>query len=144
MRSTHSGPGDAHQKGMGHILTGTALQDSDLFTGGNGELAGWGGGVSIDQRIAQEIGANHSFGSLEFGVQVGAPNIWSRMSYAGPGQPVPPENNPYTNYQRIFADFDANPETLATLRAKRGTVLDLVNQDFRRLTPGTPSSSRTC
>tara|TARA_R110002096_G_scaffold433887_5_gene653892 strand:- start:3173 stop:4540 length:1368 start_codon:yes stop_codon:yes gene_type:complete len=133
MLSSQSGPGDAHQKGMGHILTGTALQEGDLFTGGNGEAAGWGGGISVDQRIAQAIGADHPFGSLEFGVQVGSPNIWSRMSYAGPGQPVPPENSPYANFDRIFADLSVDPATLDSIRARRGTVLDFVNDDFKRL-----------
>ncbi len=134
MKSTSNGPGDAHQKGMGHMLTGTALQEGDLFTGGGGELAGWGGGMSIDQRIANHIGGDRKFGSLELGAQVStSANVWSRMSYSGPGQPLPPDDNPYSAFDRIFSDLNADPFELEQVRAKRGTVLDHVNRDFEAL-----------
>lgn len=133
MQSAQAGPGDAHQKGMAQLLTGTELLTGNLFTGGNGELVGWGGGISVDQRIAQAIGKELKFGSLELGVQVGGANVWTRMAYRGADQPIPPENNPYASFERIFSDVDADPAALAELKAKRRTVLDAVSEDFKRL-----------
>src|SRR5688572_26351108 len=70
MESSNYGPGDGHQKGLGHMLTGTELLEGTEFTGGGGELVGWGGGISVDQRVADVIGGSNRFRSLEYGVQV--------------------------------------------------------------------------
>ncbi|SEK78756.1 Protein of unknown function [Stigmatella aurantiaca] len=133
MESAHHGPGDGHQKGMGHLLTGTELQNGDIFTGGDSEKVGWGGGISIDQEIAKRVGQNDRFPSLLFGVQTGGANIWSRMSYSGPGSPMPAEDNPRNAFNRIFANFNADPAGLAELRYRRHSVLDSTQEDFKKL-----------
>jgi hypothetical protein len=133
MESSNHGPGDGHQKGMGHMLTGTELLEGDLFTGGNGELAGWAGGISVDQAIANAIGGTTRFKSLELGVQVSGATVWSRMSYLAADQPIPPEDNPYNAFDRVFADLGADPLGLQKLRAQRHSVLDVVKQDYESL-----------
>src|SRR5262249_45700441 len=55
-----SGVDSGHQKPMGHMLTGTAVYAQ------GGVVSG--GGISVDQAIANQIGANTKFGSLEMGV----------------------------------------------------------------------------
>src|SRR5690606_18832824 len=67
--SAYEGPGDAHQKGTGQGLTATELQEGD-FQGDGGLSAGWANGISIDQAIADAIGGQTKFRSLELGVYV--------------------------------------------------------------------------
>ncbi|WP_224242184.1 DUF1552 domain-containing protein [Hyalangium gracile] len=133
MQSAGFGPGDAHQKGMAQLLTGTELQSGTLFPGGDSSTVGWGGGISVDQEIANKVGQNDRFPSLLFGVQTGGANIWSRMSYSGPGTPLPPEDNPRGMFDRIFANFNTDPQGLAELRFRRQSVLDSTKDDFLRL-----------
>lgn len=133
MESAHHGPGDGHQKGMAHWMTGTEIQSGELFTGGNGEKSGWGGGVSIDQLVASRIGNATSYNSLLFGVAVSGNNIWSRMSYSAPGVPVSPENNPQAMFDRIFAPLSQDAQQQARIRERRLSVLDYVRGDFQKL-----------
>ena len=130
---SNHGPGDGHMKGMGCLLTGTELLEGDAFTGGNGELAGWGGGISIDQELANNIADDTRFKSLEFGVRTGGATVWSRMSYSAPDQPLPPTDSPYTMFDRVFGDLGADPFGVEKLRAQRHTVLDTVMEDYARL-----------
>jgi hypothetical protein len=131
-RAAQNGPGDDHQKGMGCMLTGTELLDGP-FVGGNGGSAGFAGGISIDQTIANAIGGSTKFKSLEFGVKVEGSTVWDRMSYAGSNQPNPPESNPFAMFTRAFGDLGADPFGLAKLIAQRKTVLDAIQPDYASL-----------
>lgn len=133
MESAHHGPGDGHQKGMAHLLTGTEIQSGTLFTGGNGEGTGWGGGISVDQVVANRIGNAVPFGSLLFGVKVPSNNIWSRMSYSAPGVPLSPENSPLAMFDRVFAPLSQSSEEQARIRTRRLSILDYVRGDFEAL-----------
>lgn len=134
MTSAYNGPGDGHQKGMGHLLTGTELLAGDLFEGGGDSgKVGWGGGISVDQEIANHIGGATKFKSLEFGVQVQANTVWSRMSYAGPDQPLPPMDDPRQALDRIFSDLDVDTAGREQQLAKRQAVLDSVLGDYNTI-----------
>lgn len=132
MLSALSGPGDAHQKGTGQCLTGKELQLGD-FPGDAGAQAGWADNLSIDQQIANHIGQDTPLKSLELGVVVQGSDIYSRINFAGPGQPLPPENSPYRAYERLFADALVDPAILERRRMRRAATLDLVSEDLRRL-----------
>lgn len=132
MLSSLDGPGDAHQKGTGQCLTGTKLLEGD-FTGDAGQTAGWAGGISLDQRVANHFGAATPYRSLEFGVAVQGSTVSSRISYRGSGQPLPPQNSPYAGYQRLFADALKDPVEVARLTNRRRTVLDAVAEQHRAL-----------
>jgi hypothetical protein len=135
MESSYHGPGDAHQRGMGNILTGTELLPGD-FKGNDGQTAGYAGGVSADQVIAERIGKDTRFRSLELSVQNTGVTVYARLSYLGAGQPLPPENNPFTAYDRIFAGVGAGAEAAAEqewLLRRRKSVLDSVMDDYHRL-----------
>ena len=125
--------GDGHQNGMQGMLTGQTLNPG-TFEGGNGELSGWANGISVDQHIANVIGSETKFKSLELAVQPGNnENNWNRMSLLGPDQPVPPEMNPFKAYDRLFKDFAATPADANLAVERDKTVLGAVAENFRQL-----------
>lgn len=138
MQSRSSGPGgNGHDLGMGHMLTA-----ADLVVGpsGVGEFShlpdGSAGGPSIDQVIADGIGAETAFRSIEFGVRAlldPARQVTSRMCYRGPFEVLPPENDPGGAFDAFFGTLDGDPAEMAKLKAKRKSVLDLVQDDFESL-----------
>jgi hypothetical protein len=132
MISARNGPGDGHQRGMGHMLTGTELGTGE-FTGGNGELAGYAGGISVDQFIAQQIHDGEMFDSVELGVKCGGPTTWSRMSSKGYNRPVEPVQDPYTIYDRIFGALEQDAAQRDRIRNRRASVLDFVREDLRQV-----------
>jgi hypothetical protein len=135
MPAADAGPGEDHQQGMGAVLSGRPLQVGN-FVGGDGSLAGWGDGITVDQAIAQHIGTTTPFGSLEFGVRAsafGGSEVRTRMVYAGPAQPISPVDNPSTMWAQLFSELNLSPSQMATLRDKRVSVLDTVAQQFSAL-----------
>jgi hypothetical protein len=124
------GGGDGHQNGIGGMLTGAMLNPGPFQGGAGSPPAGWASSISVDQRIANVIGAGTPLRSLELGVQVTSADNWSRMSYLGNDQPVPPESDPARAYARLFSDFHTDPAVLARLRARRKSVLDAVGDQF--------------
>ncbi|WP_437759205.1 DUF1552 domain-containing protein [Sorangium sp. So ce1389] len=135
MESAYNGPGDPHQQGIGQALTGTELQEGTLFPYAcdPAALVGWGGGISVDQFLAARLGQRTKLSSLELGVQVQYANVSSRISYLGPGQPVPPEDDPRAVFDRLFNDLSADPADLERRRALRRRVLGSVMEDYGSL-----------
>jgi len=133
LEMSRAGVGDGHQKGMGHLWTGSTLLEGTEFEGGDGGTAGWGGGISVDQHVANAVGDDTPYRSLEFGVQTKGATVWSRMSYAGPNQPLAPEDSPDAMFDRLFADFDVDASELDRLKAQRQSVIDLVKGDLDSL-----------
>ncbi|MEX1367525.1 MAG: DUF1552 domain-containing protein [Nannocystaceae bacterium] len=134
LEMSRDGPGDGHQKGMGHLWTGsTLLEGTEFQGGGNAGTAGWGGGISVEQHIANTVGTETPYSSLEFGVQTQGATVWSRMSYAGANQPIAPEDSPEAMYDRLFADFDVDATELQRIKAQRQSVIDLVKGDLDSL-----------
>ena len=129
MRSPERGPGEPHQKGMGGVLTGTHLQPGN-FVGGDGTLAGWGDGQSIDQFLADRIGRDTRIASLELGVRVRGSEVRHRMNYRGPATPLPPEERPANVWTRLFSQQQQGDNALARLTQERRSVLDLVMRQF--------------
>jgi len=134
MEQLRPGPGDGHQKGMAMLWSGSQmLEGGDFQGGGNSGTVGWGGGITIDQEVANAIGTETPFQSLEFGVQTGGATVWSRQSYAGPNQPIAPEDNPTEMFDRLFGDLDIDTEALEKLKAERRSVIDRVKGDLELL-----------
>jgi hypothetical protein len=135
MNAVEAGPGGPHQNGMGGVLTGRPLQEGEMV-GNDGSLAGWGDGISIDQAIADTIGQETPFKSLELGVRAdshGGSRVRTRLSYAGPGQPLPPQNDPRQVFDQLFSDFQTDDGAGDTIRQKRASVLDTVQDQFKRI-----------
>jgi hypothetical protein len=135
MPAADAGPGEDHQQGMGSVLSGHPLQAGN-FVGGDGSLAGWGNGITVDQVIAQHVGGSTPFGSLEFGVRAsafGGSEVRTRMVYAGAAQPLAPYDDPVAMWNLLFSELNLSPTEMAKLRAKRVSVLDTVQGQFAAL-----------
>lgn len=126
MASAYDGPGDGHQKGIGHLWTGVDLQPGTLFT-----TVDWAGGPSVDQRLADVVGGATRLRSLELGVQVPRARVYDRMVYRAAGQPLPPLLDPTATFQAVFGDGD--PLVAAQRRARRKSVLDAVLGEYTAL-----------
>ncbi len=146
MPSAASGPGDDHQRGMGHMLTGVSLLHGSGFDGQGAPDAGWGGGESIDQLIADRFAAETPYRSLELGVLrrggVGGTNanVWNRMCYRGAGEPLPPVDDPRAVFDRVFGSGEG-PE-IERRRRTRPSVLDVVRGDLASLRTRAGASDR--
>ena len=132
LKVTQTGPGGPHQKGIGGLYTGRELQEGE-FMDGCGSRAGWANGISVDQEVAKAIGQNTALPSLELGVRAMQAEVRSRISYAAPGAPLPPMNDPHDVYKRLFSDFQGDPNELNALRERRRSVLDTVQSQFAAL-----------
>jgi hypothetical protein len=129
------GPGDDHMRGMGSMLTGTELLPG-TYQGGCCEPSGVASGISIDQKIANVIGKNQKFKSLEFGVLAGnSGNALSYATYAGSNQPLPAENNPGSIFSRVFNEIGGDQSAVDRLQAQRKSVLDAVAASYSSLAP---------
>jgi hypothetical protein len=137
MALADAGFGSHHTRGIGGLLTGRRILMGNFRSAGP-PTAGWASGVSIDQHIART--ASTRFRTLELGVRVVDAEVRGRISYLGPNQPVPPMEDPYDVFDRIFAGgrppaaagpagpaIDARAERL---RAQRKSVLDFLGQEL--------------
>lgn len=139
---TNDGPGGLHQKGIGGLFTGKQLQSGDLFVDGCGQRAGWANGISVDQEAAKALAVGTPITSLELGVRATENDVQGRIAYAGPGAPLPPMNDPSEVFQRLFSGFGQNTDQLAELRARRRSVLDTVQAQFRSVSARVSSSDQ--
>lgn len=132
------GDGDQHMRGMSCLLTGDELFSGNVQGGGN-TPAGWAKGISIDQELKNFYQSRPEtetrFGSLQFGVAV--PNRadpWTRMSYAGPNQPLAPISDPDQMLSRIYGSMK-DKDTL------KG-VIDLIQDDLKKVSKNLGSEDR--
>jgi hypothetical protein len=129
-------PGEPHQQGMA-FLTGRGLNPGNMV-GGDGSLAGWASGISLDQEIASVIGGDTKHKSLHFGVQstaYGGTEVRTVMSYAGSDQPIANETSPYSMFDLVFSELGKDPASASALRARRKSVLDTVGKQYDALAP---------
>ena len=120
------GDGDNHMRGMSCLLTGVELFPGNI-QGGSHTPAGWASGISIDQEIKNFFQSREDtrtrFGSLEFGVGVtDRADPWTRMSYAGPNQPVAPISDPYQVYQKLYGQMKDKESLQSVLGEVRGDL----------------------
>ncbi len=134
------GDGDGHMRGMSCLLTGIELFPGNV-QGGSDTPAGWASGISIDQELKNYFQSREEtrtrFGSLEFGVGVtDRADPWTRMSYAGPNQPVAPISDPYQMYRKLYGqmkDKEALQSVLDDVQDDLKKVRKLVSAEDRRL-----------
>lgn len=122
--------GGPHQRGIGALFTGQMLGEGE-FKDGCGSTAGWAAGASIDQEVAKLIGQDTLLASLELGVRCMDNDVQGRISYAGPGLPLPPINEPITTYERLFSRTPVAPDADIRLQS----ILDAVSDQFTALRP---------
>lgn len=125
-------PGGPHMKGPGAMLTGGSLL-AGSFTGSGGP-AGWADRQSVDQYIAERIGASDvQFKSLEFGVRIEGQEPLRVISYRGANQPNTAVDDPFQMYTRIFENANLSDDELKKVLAERQSVLDFIKDDLARL-----------
>ena len=111
------GPGNGHHKSM------SGLVSCEAFSGRGA------GGPSIDQVIAQEIGQESRFRSLQIGVchESFGESVQRNMSWAGRDRPLPPEMIPH----RLFDSLFGSKEQYWIERKK--SILDAVREEATAL-----------
>jgi hypothetical protein len=120
------GDGDGHMRGIGCLLTGIELFPGNI-QGGSDTPAGWSKGISIDQEIAKYLQSKPEtrtrFGSLEFGVLVSErADTWTRMSYAGPNQPLAPISDPYQMFAKLYGQQKDRAALISVLDDLQGDL----------------------
>jgi hypothetical protein len=135
--SSPDGPGGPHQRGIGGLFTNTFLGEG-AFVDGCGRTAGWATGISVDQRIANVVGAGSPIASLQLGVRATENDVQGRISYAAAGMPLPPLSTPLDVYKRLFDNFlppstTPDEDAARALLAQRKSVLDAVAGEFAAL-----------
>ena len=134
------GDGDNHMRGIGCLLTGTRLFPGNV-QGGSDTPAGWSSGISIDQEIKNYLQSDPAtrtrFGSLEFGVMVpDRADTWTRMSYAGPNQPLAPIDVPQQMFDKLYGrleDRDSLKSVLDDLLEDMHTIRSRLSVEDRKL-----------
>ena len=112
-----SGVGNGHQRSMSALVSG------ERFTGRGA------GGPSIDQMVAEKIGSETRFRSLQVGVcqESFGTSIQRNMSWAAKNRPLPPELIPHRLFDRLFGTRDYG------WIDRRTSVLDAVQEQAHRL-----------
>jgi len=115
IKSRDHGPGgDGHHRGVVHMLTGTEQKDANTA-----------GGASVDQKIAQKIGAGLPYASLQFATRIVYGDTNSRPIWSGPGTVMPAMQSPFDAYKRIFAAAPAASTPVSTPKVDlRKSALD--------------------
>lgn len=130
--------GGPHQRGIGALFTGQMLAQGE-FVDGCGGQAGWARGPSLDQVIAEKIGATTRFRSLELGVRCMDNDVQGRISYSGPEAPLPPTNDPAQLFDRLFHRAPVDPSSTDDRKA---AVLDAVFDQFATMRPRLSTEDR--
>jgi len=133
-RALLDGGGD-HARATGGYLTGCQPRKTttEIKTG-----------ISCDQVIANKIGSQTRFPSLELGME--APQqagncdsgyscaYTNNLSWKNESQPLPPTLDPRALFERLFGDdAEMTPQARALRSEFRSSVLDFVSEDTKRL-----------
>src|SRR6516225_8494749 len=133
-RALLDGPGD-HGRCAGSYLTGVQVKKT---------LVDIKASVSCDQLVANEIGKQTRFPSLEIGIedarQAGDCDsgyscaYTNNLAWRSETQPLPPILDPRSLFERLFGNgVVLSPEARARRNLFRRSVLDLVSSDARSL-----------
>ena len=114
------GPGNDHHRSMSALMSGTSFS-------GRGA-----GGPSVDQVIANKIGSDSRFRSIQVGVcqESFGESVQRNMSWAGRDRPLPPEMIPQRLFDRLFGTKDEHwiDRKKSVLDAVRGDAAVLKNR----------------
>jgi hypothetical protein len=131
--------GTAHMRGKCSCLTGQP---------NNGGRAA---GISIDQAVANLVGTGTRIRSVETSVAVNG-NFRDGVFHSGPGQFIPPEDDPAKVFARLFSagvpmsaggmNADVANREFARLRAHRKSILDLALVEYQRVSGTVGSNDR--
>lgn len=91
------------------------------------------GGISLDQRAAEHVGANTRFPSLTIGSENGL-HGGCRMSWTRTGTRVPPIQGPRELFRQLFLEDDDSEKNATQSRLRlQGSILDAVTSEAKAL-----------
>lgn len=134
------GKGDAHQRGMGALLTNRKLLPGKYA---NADILGFAGGPSIDQVLAKEIMSSNAptrFGAMTLGIDTpDASDPRTRLSYTAAERPVVPQKDPVAAVAQFFggqpnsqqSTYDYREQVLRSVRRDIGRVKGYVGAEDR-------------
>lgn len=132
-----------HSAGMNTALTGRNNKIVDPAH----PLQSLATGISLDQYLADKVGAATKLRSIECGVQV-EPYVraFAALSYRGRLQPILPENSPWRVFDRLFRDATdpaaADGAAARESLADRQRVIEAVSKDLEALKGRLPKDDR--
>jgi len=101
------------------------------------------GGISVDQHIANQIGGDTAFKSLEYVTSYIYEHPPNYVSFYDASQPVPFEDEPAKLFQRVFGNFAAPDDAAAQAkRADRQSVLHAAYKNYAELDQRLGSADR--
>lgn len=111
------------------VIDGMDFNTGDNHEGGMRAMLTAGGDISIDQVVADQIGASTRFRSLELSAQTSAwgGSTQTRMVYRD-GVFITPDDDPLNAWERLFGDLGDDK-----LLARRMSVLDRANEELASL-----------
>ena len=121
--------GSEHARGTGGMLTARPLNAGREFVSFGNTTSGWGSGQSIDQYLAEHVGGETTFKSLQLGVHVRDTEVRARISYRASNQPNPPRDNPADVFDTLFGGGGVS----SRLIAQRRSVFDMIRGETQRL-----------
>lgn len=87
-----------------------------------------GGGTTLDQAVAQRIGKDSRFASLQIGIGSGGSQKYGVLSWYEPRKPAPADGRPRSLWARVFASVagkgPGEQEATTRLLRQRKSVLD--------------------
>jgi Protein of unknown function (DUF1552) len=133
-RALLDGAGD-HGRCSGSYLTGVQVKKS---------VSDIRASVSCDQLVANQIGSQTRFASLEVGLEDGRQAgdcdsgyscaYTNNLAWRSETQPLPPILDPRALFERLFGDgAEFTPEVREQRRINRRSILDFVREDTRAL-----------
>lgn len=117
-----SGLHHPHALGHAHECEKIWLTGADL-----GRPGGFRNSVSVDQRMAEEVGPSTRHPSLELAVTGGG------LAWSNEGVAIPAERQPRAVFQRLFGPEDGGIEARREHLRQKASVLDRVLDEARRL-----------
>lgn len=133
-----------HPNGLGqaHVCADTWLTGAKIDAQGGRKYENT---ISCDQMMAEVVGQNTRFSSLELSISsgTGQPFNSSTLAFSRDGVPLPAEDNPKQIFNRLFGE---EPGGIAAQRArltKRRSVLDSVMDEAKALRRDLGNDDRT-
>lgn len=136
------GPGDDHENGTACLFTGRVAAGGPgrgpaCHSGRQCTPIGFGGGISIDQAIANVISKDTRFKSIELGASTSSHSgsCLGSIAHSGPNTPLRPIDDPARAFSVLFSDFQqgsgnagspvpVEDPAIANLRRRRKSILD--------------------
>jgi hypothetical protein len=123
--------------GNGHNAPGRSLMSANVFSQPGNEASA-SAGPSMEQVLASRIQGNTRYKTVD--LRVGGDGVGEyQMFFSAPGVPVSGDGDPKAAFARLTRDLTVPgtapppPNAAARLRANRATVMDAVNQSFKRV-----------